>query len=240
MDTVAYIIRHGETDNNKAHRFIGFTDKPLNQRGLEQAACLTEPMSKIPLTAIYSSPFLRTMQTAEAVRGNRRLPILRNEGLCEINCGLWEGLNREEIEAQWPGMIKYWQEEPSKLHMPEGESFEQVQQRGTEAFKEIIAANHGGHVAIVSHMLTIQLIICKLFDIPIDDVWRLYRLENTSVTKMRIKDTGEFSIEKWGEDGHLAESLKNTYVKIAGFKPTDFAAKYGIEYLQGTVHQFPA
>lgn len=240
MDTVVYIVRHGETDNNVAHRFMGFTDNPLNSRGHEQAACLTEPMSKVPLTAIYSSPFLRTLQTAKGIQGNRALPIRRNAGLCEINCGQWEGLNQEEIEAKWPGMIRYWKEEPSKLHIPEGETFEQVQQRGIETFKEIISANRGGHIAVVSHMLTIQLIICKLFGIPIDDVWRLYRLENTSVTKMRIKDNGEFFIEKWGEDSHLPDKLKNDYVRIAGFKPTDFGAKYGIDYLQRTVHQFPA
>jgi len=239
MVTEIYLVRHGETDNNVAHRFIGSTDKPLNARGKRQAASLKEPMSKVPFDVIYSSPYQRTMQTAEQVRGDRDIAIIPERGLCEIHCGRWEDLNREEIEALWPGMIDLWQNEPDRLRMPDGETFLQVQERGVEAFCRIVRENRGKKLGIVSHMLTIQLIIAKLYDIPIKDVWNMTRLENTCVSKMKIWDNGDFEIVEWGKNDHLPAELRNDAVRIAGFVQKGFKPLYDTDSLRG-VRRFAA
>ena len=31
--TEIYLIRHGETENNRLYKFVGSTDQPLNDRG---------------------------------------------------------------------------------------------------------------------------------------------------------------------------------------------------------------
>ena len=41
--TEIYLIRHGETENNRLYKFVGSTDQPLNDRGMAQARTLTEP-----------------------------------------------------------------------------------------------------------------------------------------------------------------------------------------------------
>lgn len=236
MLTEIYIVRHGETDNNVKHRFIGSTDKPLNERGMRQAACLKAPMAKVALDRIYASPYKRTMMTAEQVRGDRPLEIITDRGLCEIHCGGWEDLNRAEIEELWPGMIDLWQNEPDKLQMPGGETFLQVQERAVAAFSRIVRENKGKRIAIVTHMLTIQLILAKLFDIPIKDVWNMNRLENTSVSKMNVWDNGDFEIVEWGKEEHLLPELKNTDVRIAGFVQQGFRPTYDVESLKGKHH----
>lgn len=215
--TKLYIVRHGETANNVEYRFIGCTDMPLNARGMAQARSLNQPFLKIGLDRIYSSPYQRTMMTAKEVQAGRSIDIIRDYGLCEINCGEWEGLNRPEIESKWPGMINLWQFEPDKLHMPGGETLKQVQDRAVRSFMNIIANERGNSIAIVSHMLTIQLIMARLFDISRNDVWRMTNLENTSITTMEVFDDNSFEIVKWGEDSHLPMDLRNTSVKIAGF-----------------------
>ena len=234
--TKVYIIRHGETDNNVLHRFQGSTDVPLSERGLCQARCLKAPMSRLHLDAIYSSPYRRSMQTMEQVRGDRNMKIITDKGLCEIYCGKWEGLNREEIQKKWPGMIDLWQYEPEKLHMPDGETFAEVQDRATKALIRIVNRERGHCIAVGSHMLTIQLIMAKLLGIPIHEVWNMWRLENTSVTTLDIDENGDFEILKWGDDSHLPDALKNPYVRIAGFVQKNFKAAYDMGEAEGKRH----
>ncbi|MDC7228740.1 MAG: histidine phosphatase family protein [Sphaerochaetaceae bacterium] len=232
MKTRIYFVRHGETDFNVQHRFQGSTDNPLNGRGLEQASCLWEPMSNIYLDKVYVSPYKRTTQTAEQVLAGRAIPLVYEPRLCEIHCGQWEGLDRNQIETRWPGMIDVWEHRPDELRMPDGESFQQVQDRSIEAFKEILEKEEGKSIAIVTHMLTIQLIMSKLLDIPIREVWNMVRLENTSITTIDFSSDKEFEVVKWGADFHLHEHLKNPYVRIAGFVQKD-RAKYDTSFVEG-------
>ena len=232
MKTRIYFVRHGETDYNVQHRFQGSTDNPLNERGLEQVSCLWQPMSRIYLDKIYVSPYKRTMQTAKQVLAGRDIPVIPEPRLCEIHCGQWEGLVREQIEERWPGMIELWEHHPDELQMQDGESFKQVQDRSFEAFKEILEKEAGKSVAIVTHMLTIQLIMSKLLGIPIREVWDMVRLENTSITTIDFSSNNEFEVIKWGEDAHLHEYLKNPYVRIAGFVQKN-RAKYDTSFVEG-------
>lgn len=238
-NTTIYIVRHGETDNNYTHRFIGSTDHPLNARGMLQAECLREPFSKLPLDAIYSSPRKRAFMTAEQIKGERNMPIICDEGLAEIHCGEWEGLNREEIEQRWPGMIDLWQFKPDMLQMPGGETFAQVQGRAVDSLINIVKKENGGCVAIACHMLTIQLIMSRLLDIPIRDVWNMVRIENTSISTMRIYDDGDFEIIRWGDDSHLKDELKTGYVRIAGFVQKNYNADYDVIKVDGRHHFEP-
>ncbi len=48
-----YLIRHGETDSNKGHRFQGRINMPLNAKGLEQSEKLAAYMQHLPVDKIY-------------------------------------------------------------------------------------------------------------------------------------------------------------------------------------------
>jgi len=233
MKMTLYFIRHGETDNNVKHRFIGRTDMPLNERGIEQAQCVGRAMSGIRLDALYTSPYQRAVMTAEQICSGRDLQMVKDPGLCEIDCGDWDGLGREEIEERWPGMIELWQHQPDKLEMPNGETFQQVQDRAFRTFLNIVEKERGKAVAVTSHMLTIQLILARMLNIPIRDVWKMRRLDNASITELAIYDGGEFEIIRWGDDRHLPDHLKNTFVKIAGFIEKSYTETYHTSNLVG-------
>lgn len=237
--TTVYIIRHGETENNRLYKFVGSTDQPLNDRGIAQAETLRKPMSEVHLDRIYTSPYLRTTMTAERVRNGRYIEVIGDRGLCEIHCGKWEGLGKPEIEALWPGQIELWEHTPDLLHMEDGETFSQVQERAVKAFTDIVKKEHGNSIAVVSHMLTIQLIMAKLLSVPIRDVWQMVRLENTSITTMQIHDNGDFEVLRWADESHLPEELRNKNVKIAGIHNTEFTAKYTVGDVEG-IHHFDA
>ena len=234
--TTVYIVRHGETDFNRQYRFIGSTDHPLNERGIAQVETLRAPMSKIPLDKIYSSPLKRTMMTAERICNGRDLEIVPIDDIREIHCGGWEGLNRAEIEAKWPGEIDLWENKPDLLHMEGGETFLEVQERAVRGIVDIVNRERGKRIAVACHMLTIQLIMAKLLNVPIRDVWQMVRLENTSITTMQIDDNGDFEVVRWADDSHLPDELKNANVKIAGIHNTSFNAKYDIRDVEGKHH----
>ena len=92
-----YLIRHGLPDFPNGQRMcIGTTDLPMAKPGLLQA---TEMAKKLPpVTAVFSSPLIRAVQTAEAIG----LPITVLDGLRELNAGEWDGLTFDQIRQRYP------------------------------------------------------------------------------------------------------------------------------------------
>ncbi len=61
------LIRHGETEWNRLHRFQGRSDIPLNPKGNDQAFALALALKNETITAIYSSPLKRALETASNI-----------------------------------------------------------------------------------------------------------------------------------------------------------------------------
>ena len=99
---ILYVTRHGETDFNVEKRYTGSTDIPLNAKGLQQAEELASKLSGITFDVIVSSPLLRARQTAEIIRKSVDAPMVIIEEFAEVCTGVYEGLTREEAQAQHP------------------------------------------------------------------------------------------------------------------------------------------
>ena len=78
-----YFLRHGETKWNTRGRIQGQKNTRLSEKGLEQARMTAEGMEDIPFDIIYSSPLERAYETAQIVRGERNIPIIRDDRLKE-------------------------------------------------------------------------------------------------------------------------------------------------------------
>ena len=68
-----YIIRHGETKWNSEKRLQGRSDIELNEYGIELARITSEALKDVKFDRIYSSPLKRAYETAEILRGSRKL-----------------------------------------------------------------------------------------------------------------------------------------------------------------------
>ena len=235
--TTLYIVRHGETDLNRQGRFCGSTDQVLNERGLAQAETLREPMSKIALDRIYSSPLKRAVKTAECIRGGRDIEIVTADGLSEIDCGEWETLRRDEIEKRWPGGIGLWETAPDLLRMEGGETFEDVQKRVSRALTDIVHRERGHRVAIACHLMTIQMIMLTVMQAPIRDIWKVVpTATNTSITTIEIEDNGDFRVVRWSDDSHLPASLKDANQKVANMDGVLNSSQYNITDVESKHH----
>ncbi len=64
-------------------------DPPLSAQGFDRAMLLAQELSQIQIDRIYTSPFLRTIQTADPFARLLQLPIRLEWGLCEWLCRDW-------------------------------------------------------------------------------------------------------------------------------------------------------
>lgn len=57
--------------------------RPLSKKGFKQAEALVEILEPFPISAIFSSPFLRCVQTVQPLAQARKLAITQSEALAE-------------------------------------------------------------------------------------------------------------------------------------------------------------
>lgn len=137
-----YIIRHGQTDWNVQGRIQGRQDIPLNAAGRSQAQMLAKGMEKRPVTAIYSSPQLRAMETAKALAGNQGVEVIPLPELVEIGYGDWEGRTASDILTKERKLYEEWWQHPATVAPPGGETLNQVDARCKKAWERIKGSYH--------------------------------------------------------------------------------------------------
>lgn len=204
---------------NVTGAFIGSTDIDLSETGREQVSYLGRKFQSIHLDRVYSSPYKRARLTAESVIGDRRIPLVIEPLLCEIDCGDWEGKFAEELEILYPGQPGLWESAPHMLHMANGETFEDVRKRVSRGFLKIANTEIGNTIAITAHMLANHLIICSLLGIPNEDAWSIPKANNTSVTTIYVYGNGEFEIADYGSIAHLPKHLAETLAPTDAVNP---------------------
>lgn len=181
MGTV-YLARHGETDYHRNNRILGRKDEGLSARGREQARRLADYFGHRHLDAIYSSPLLRCLETAEPVSRAKGLPVQRVEGLVEIDMGEWDGMSLEEIFEMDPDRAAAWLSRPGSVAIPGGESFQVVRERVSRAFREVLGdVEGGGDILMVSHGGPIRTILCEVLGLDTDRMFKM-RIDLCSVS----------------------------------------------------------
>ena len=150
-----YLIRHGETVWNRASRLQGHKDTPLTMKGVKQAQSLGFALKGVLKNKtpgfFYSSPIGRAKQTAAIISDIIDFDIERIEykpSLKEITFGDWDGLNMQEILAQYKTSWEKRKTDKWNTSPPNGESFQEAKKRVTHLLDEI--ANQQD-VVIVAH-----------------------------------------------------------------------------------------
>jgi phosphoserine phosphatase len=204
------LIRHGETDWNRAGKFQGQIDVPLNDNGRQQASLAAEFLKTIQLDFGFTSPMSRPKETAEIIIANRDLTLVENADLREIGHGLWEGKYESEIEAEYPGKLQQWHTHPESVQMPEGENLQDVWTRATAAWQQIL--QHVGNVPqtgiVVAHDATNKVLLCHLLGLGLTDIWKI-KQGNGAVTVIDYPDgiEGQPVIQALNLTSHLAGGI---------------------------------
>jgi len=165
-----FLVRHGETEWNRIPRFQGRSDVPLNQMGREQARALAMALQDEPIQAVYSSPLARALETANIIKDyHPSIPLFEEPGFIEMDLGAFEGMEPQDWIEKYPHLRKVWQETPSSIKMPGGESLQEVQKRAMEALEQI-TQNYPPRstVLVASHNFVIRTILCRALGESLD------------------------------------------------------------------------
>lgn len=179
------LVRHGETEWNRKGQFQGQIDIPLNDNGRAQAAKAQKFLQDTPIDFAVTSPMARPRETAEIIlQSHPGVELDFHPGLKEISHGLWEGKFEAEIEQEFPGDLELWRTVPEQVQMPEGENLQQVFQRATAAWQDIIhqaIAQQKQTGLVVAHDATNKTLICHLLGLTGKNFWN-FRQGNGAVT----------------------------------------------------------
>lgn len=175
------LARHGETPWNAAGRYQGQIDIPLSETGEAQARQLGERLRGVAITRAVSSQLSRARTTAELALGEDRKGMLRiDERLQEIAHGKWEGLLAQEIAEQDPITFKAWRDAPQTVHMPEGESLQQVLDRAWLGFSAACdGLGDDDTLLVVAHDAVNRVLLCRILGLGLDRLWAFRQAPTT-------------------------------------------------------------
>jgi len=169
MNTKVLLVRHGETEWSKDDRFTGVSDIPLTDIGREHAQALARRLSRFSsqITAVFSSPMKRSIETAQIIANQIDLSVQIVSELRELNYGAWEGLRREEILTQFFEEYTIWASDPAIHSPPQGETGQALIKRVLPSIERLITNYAGETIVIVAHKTVNRLLICSLLGISL-------------------------------------------------------------------------
>jgi len=173
--TKLYLIRHGETEQNKTGILMGSTDTPLNDHGRLQAASLRERINALEVDTIFSSPLSRAVETATLVFGEQ-VPIITDSSLQEFHFGEWEGMHFSQIATQYPDIWQMWLTdwEPA------------FKQRVISFAAEVVNQHPGQRVAMVSHGGCIRSLLAHFFCESVSKGYWKFKVDNATLTEIEF------------------------------------------------------
>lgn len=144
-----YIVRHGETENNRAKRLSGWIDTGLTENGLEPTKNVIEKLKTLPkIDAVYASDMGRAFITAYFIV--RALgftdEIIRQKGLREVNYGDAANMFSAEAYQKYPKLDRDTHYTP-----PNGEALDHMQKRVLQTVAQIDAQHKDAVILIVAH-----------------------------------------------------------------------------------------
>ncbi len=164
--TLLLLVRHGQTPTTGTVLPGRAPGLHLSDRGRVQAERVSERLTGLPVTSLYSSPLERALETGEPTAARTGLTVSKNAGLIECDFGEWTGAALAELAG-----LPAWQtvqHTPSAFRFPGGESFAQMQARMVETLETLCTAHAGGVVVCFSHADPIKAAVAHALGTHLD------------------------------------------------------------------------
>lgn len=191
-----YITRHGETKWNTEKRMQGWSDSSLTENGVKNAILLGNRLKDIEFDAIHTSPSQRTIITANLIKGDRKIPLIPDDQLKEINMGIWEWETLADLKDNYPEQFDFFWNAPHQYKSINGEDFFEVKKRVSKALKMIQDKYSSGNILLVTHSVVIKVLLAIFKELPIEKIWEPPFIYDTSLTVVEmVNDTAQIVLE---------------------------------------------
>ena len=197
--TDLYLIRHGETVSNQLGCFQGHSDSPLTENGQQQALYLIPYFQDIPLQQFYCSDLGRAIATATPLSKARSLPLKVCKRLREISYGYLDGQVKQQLAATDKLKLTRLFSAELDFRIGEGETLAELQTRLFNKINEIQECHKGQSIAVMTHGLSIVMLIKKILQIPVDAP-RMFNIYNASVCHLTFK-SGKWILQSIERNG---------------------------------------
>jgi len=199
--TTLILVRHGESEWNRAGRIQGQINSPLTDLGINQAKATRDYLSGILLNQqleIYTSPLDRALQTAEIIAQGIDYPsrkIIIEERLNDFNLGEISGtFGWDKVAEIFPEQAQLRLQDPMRFHPSGGESGAEFEARLRSLLEDL--KDDGTLKLMVSHGIVNKFIRGILKNLSGKEMVELgesqntiYRLEQGEETEIKIPPT---------------------------------------------------
>ncbi|MBN1482751.1 histidine phosphatase family protein [candidate division KSB1 bacterium] len=199
--TRIYLVRHGETEWNRAKIYQGQMDSPLSSLGIKQAQAVASALRDDKIDVVYCSDLGRARHTAHIISAPHGLVAITDERLRERHLGVFQGLKKDEMIAKYADDVhKYRSGDPDHI-IPGGESSRQRYERSIACLHDVAAKHSGENILIVTHGGVVRGFLEMVLHLPMN-AKRRFSLYNASIARLSLYN-GHWMMDSWGETWHL-------------------------------------
>lgn len=193
MLTRLYAIRHGESEDNRVHRFSGWSQCGLTEKGEEDARGAGRLLRGIPFVKVYASDQKRAMETCRIALGGAAFEpvgLLR-----EHNIGFLQGRMRADCLLEYGQVLKDALAQRD-FRIFDGENFEMQFERVSRFMRRLEQENIDGDVAAFCHDGVVRCMLRYVLDQPLTP--RHLEVENGSVA-IFTWDGSTWRLRSWNQ-----------------------------------------
>ena len=195
-ESILVLVRHGESEWNKANRFTGWKDVGLTEEGMAEAhrAGVMLKASGQRFDCAFTSTLNRAHNTLDIILdelGQGKLPTVKAAALNERDYGELVGINKDEARKRWGAeQVHIWQRSYDTAP-PGGESLKDTALRVVPFFQKWIVPElqKGKNVILVAHGNSLRSLIMELDKLDPDEVMQV-ELPTASPLVYRINADG--------------------------------------------------
>jgi len=198
--------RHAESEANVNRIYSNRGWKhPLTNVGLQQAAALAKALSTQNITAIYTSPIQRAVQTAQAISDATGIPRKIEPASREYDVGIYEDRDHASGAHDYDTIANRWIAGDLDCRIQGGESCREIRARFVPFIQRLVqtfSTQPSPTLILVSHGGTLRHALPAVLSNLTDAQAASRTLKNTDYVEAHLRDQ-ELVCVRWAEESFI-------------------------------------